>query len=135
MCRIVSLAVLFFTCASHLPAQVIEYEIDASFNSGLLFNRGSVSDILVNHSGNYLIMGMFTTNTDSPIHKAGLINPDGNFIHASNFAGSKVSNYLGAYLQYGSDLNRFSIPGGGLYNIFKFEFKKPAYSGPLSNVA
>ncbi len=131
---IITAYLIGITCAFSGNAQVIAYEIDPTFNSELLLNKGNVSDILHTETNQFLVMGSFNS-WDSPVSSSALINNNGALFHAANFAGAKVENYKGDYLQYGSDLNRFSVPGGGLYDLFKFEFKKQAFTGPLSNVA
>ncbi len=124
--------IFILACTLPLSAQVIDYEIDESFNSGLLFNRGSVSDIIYTTDAKFFIMGMFS-GVDSPISNGAQININGSLNDPVNIAGSFVHQYLDGFLQYGNDIRRFWTNPGQLNPNFKFEFKKPAYSGGLSN--
>lgn len=122
------------TCALQVSAQVINYEIDESFNSGLLFNRGAVSDVLSTQIDTYMIMGMFFPNTASPLTAGAMISNAGSLYNSLSIGGLKVIAYKNEYLQFGQGIRRFNIPGG-TNQVFRFEFQKSAYSGPLSNVA
>ncbi len=113
---------------------MINYEIDESFNSGLLFNRGAVSDVLSTQIDTYMIMGMFFPNTASPLTAGAMISNAGSLYNSLSIGGLKVIAYKNEYLQFGQGIRRFNIPGG-TNQVFRFEFQKQAYSGPLSNVA
>ncbi len=127
--------ITIITCAANCTAQVIDYVIDPTFNSGLLFNRGAVSDILHTEEDNYMITGMFSQNGNpSPITAGAMITNSGNLFSSQTFGGTKVAAYKNEYLQYGQGIRRFNIPGT-INPIFKFEFQKPTYSGPLANRA
>ncbi len=122
------------TCAVSTSAQVIQYEIDPSFNSGLLFNRGSVSDIVATSNANYFIMGMFS-GVDSPITDGSQINSDGTLYDATNVAGTYAHEYKDGFLRYGNGIRRFRSAPGQINVDFNFEFQKSAYNGGFSNIA
>ncbi len=129
----IAILIILITCAGSLHAQVINYEIDPGFNSGQLFNRGGVSDILTTLDDKYLATGHFL-NFSSPAGELCLFNSDGTF---SQFVGGGnvffLQNYLDGFINYGSNgLQRFNLPSE-VTPEFAFEFAKQSYSGPLSN--
>src|SRR5690606_14009209 len=124
--------ILLITCAGTMSAQVINYTIDPSFNSGLTLTRGSVSDIIHTSTNKYLVMGKYLQA--SP--QAGVFfTENGQYIY--NFleiSGYYVQEHRGRYLKFG---NYLGVTGEAMtpYTDFKFEFQKQLYSGPLSNIA
>jgi hypothetical protein len=127
------LLLLFIACADRLSAQVIQYEIDASLNSELLFNRGSISDLHHTNINTIMVMGMFA-GVNSPLQAGAMISESGDLYSPISIGGRRVLSYKYEYLQFGQGIRRFDIPGGTNQN-FRFEFQKPAYSGPLPNKA
>jgi hypothetical protein len=120
-----AIAFLTFTCAGKFSAQVIQYEIDPSFNSGMLFFRGAVSDIVYTSTNQYLINGMFSSTSLSN----GLLSTEGDLIHSNFVCCQKNAEYLGGFLGYGSYMLFTDING---LRDFEFEFFRPAYTGGLS---
>jgi len=125
---ILSLTVIII-CAGKLPAQVIDYTIDPSFNSGELFTRGEVSDLLLTSTGDYMVMGMFSFQNDL-IEHGSLITNTGQLLEPNISGTVYAKNYQDKLL--------FFSPGMGITDYsgtltpFFFEFQKSAYSGPLS---
>ena len=132
MKKFVFTLILIITCAGTMSAQVINYTIDPSFNSGLTLTRGSVSDIIHTSTNKYLVMGKYLQA--SP--QAGVFfTENGQYIY--NFiemSGYYVQEYRGRYLQYGNHI-RINDETMTIHLDFKFEFQKQLYSGPLSNIA
>ncbi|NEN25853.1 T9SS type A sorting domain-containing protein [Cryomorpha ignava] len=132
MKKFVFILILIITCAGRMPAQVIIYTIDPSFNSELTLTRGGVSDIIHTSTNKYLVMGNYFQA--SP--QAGVFfTESGQYIY--NFleiSGYYVQEYRGRYLKFG---NHLGITGEAMtpYSDFKFEFQKQLYSGPLANIA
>ncbi len=131
-----SIAIIFIlTCALRASAQVIDYEIDPSFDSGLLLNRGSVSDILTHENGSLLVTGMLN-NWNSIAQNTSYFSASGSLIGVVGNADlHNLQFYLNQYINYGnSGIQRFNL-AGQVPSTFTFEFSKPAYSGGLSNKA
>lgn len=109
-----------------MHAQVMDYEIDPSFDSSLLFSKGSVSDIELRTSGEALIVGNFN-NPSSDISSGAILNESGGLVIEMNYGGPGAIPYLNSYLQHGSVLRMYNE--SGINNQFYFEFRKAAYSG------
>ncbi len=127
----IAILIILITSAGSLPAQVINYEIDPGFDSGLTFNRGAVSDILYTETDTYMIMGMFFGFNDAYPLAGTMITTEGWQLDDDQIGGFLVSPYKNEYLQHGGGLRRFNIPGS-INSAFRFEFEKQPYSGPLS---
>ncbi|NEN25545.1 T9SS type A sorting domain-containing protein [Cryomorpha ignava] len=122
--------ITIITCAGTLPAQVIDYTIDPTFNSGILFNRGKVYDLMVTSQNDYMVMGWFL-GYDSPIEVGSLITNTGQLIEPNMVGGSHIIEYQNFLLQYNLQLRMLDF--NGIQTPFRFEFAKNSYSGPLSD--
>ncbi|NEN25855.1 T9SS type A sorting domain-containing protein [Cryomorpha ignava] len=132
MKKFVFILILIITCAGRMPAQVINYTIDPSFNSGLTLTRGGVSDIIHTSTNRYLVMGNYLQSYPQAgvfFEQNGQLNED-----FSQVGGSYAAEYKDRYIQFGFGLRQFT-EDYILYSDFKFEFQKQLYNGPLSNIA
>ncbi len=119
---------VFLTCALSLSAQVINYEIDSSFDSEMLFSRGAIDDLLIHDNGDVLLTGMMA-NFGSPAGTTSLIDEQGNLIVSLGNSTSlqNLEYYLGSYIHYGGNgLTRFGLPDQTI-PPFIFEFNKSIY--------
>jgi len=120
------------TCAFSLSAQVIQYEIDPTFNTELLFKRGGISDILVEENGDFLTSGTFS-GLLSAAGAIALLSENGSLIESLGVGGlQNFSHYKGAFITYGSwGIQTFGLSSQNIPS-FNFEFSKSAYPGWLS---
>ncbi|NEN22944.1 hypothetical protein G3O08_05455, partial [Cryomorpha ignava] len=130
MRKLILVFITIITCAGTLPAQVIDYTIDPTFNSGILFNRGKVYDLMVTSQNDYMVMGWFL-GYDSPIEVGSLITNTGQLIEPNMVGGSHIIEYQNFLLQYNLQLRMLDF--NGIQTPFRFEFAKNSYSGPLSD--
>lgn len=130
MKKLIFMITTIITCVGALSAQVIGYTIDLTFNSGILFNRGQVYDLMLTSQNEYMVMGSFF-GYDSPIEAGSLISNTGQLVEANITGGYNVIEYQNNLLQFGSYLSVVSFDG--FFTSFFFEFQKGAYSGPLSD--
>lgn len=133
MKRILASIYFTITCAFSIDAQVIDYEIDSSFNSFLTLNSGGVSDLLVLDDGRVMVTGMLY-NFGSPAGRTSLLSPDGDFLMTISTASyHRLGKYLNGFIHYGiSGVQRFNIPPNSPPDYY-YEFAKPAYSHPLND--
>ncbi len=128
--------VLFsFACALNLSAQVIDYTIDPTFNSGLLYNRGGVLDIVADEEG--ILVSTDGLNSGSPAMGISYISVNGNFLQnltpATNIGPTAIDFYKNGYIYHGNRIEWFDVNWNN-YGL-DFEYLKPAYSGFLSRKA
>lgn len=117
-------------CAPMASAQVIDYAIDPSFNSGWLYNRGRATDIRNHESGRYMVMGMFS-GWDSPFEGGGMVTNSGEIYNDASPHYTFVYPYKNGFVCSNPKVYRFEIPFNS-NNGFQFEFSNWAYvSGPL----
>jgi len=102
--------IILFTCVGNSLAQVIQYEIDPSFNSELLLNRGSVSGILIHDDGSFLVTG-FLNNSNSIAQQTSLFSNSGGLITPVSGANlNKLDFFLNECIHYGSTgVQRFRL--------------------------
>jgi hypothetical protein len=129
--------IISITCTFPVNAQVIDYEIDSSFNSGDFYNRGKINDLLLINDSTTLVTGYFS----NPLTMAGgysVVGQNGSVIFnqpLSSLGPTKVTKFLTKYLAYGAEIIQLFDFENGTDFSFRFEFQKQAYTGPLSNVA
>lgn len=126
---------LTITCAFPVSAQVIQYEIDPSFNSGDLLKRGSVNDMYIHDNGTILVAGTFNI-WDSPADDISLFSSNGSLLMPVRSAlFPRVEKYSSGYILYGTNnVGRFNLPNQPA-PIFEYEWGKSAYNGAPSSMA
>lgn len=129
MKSVILIIFLAITCAD-IKAQVIDYSIDAEFNSGSAITHGSVSDIVHTTHNTFLVMGMFSHQ--SQIEVGAFYSSSGQPLGGVTIAGPFAAQYRNGYLQYGSGLRMFDEVNPYPNHNFQFEFQKSAYSNPFS---
>ncbi len=133
----VAITLLTITCVGTLPAQVIQYEIDSSFNTGEFYSRGSINELVVlSNNGGYLVSGFFNHGA-TIANGVSMVGPSGEILSndwSQSMGPSKITPYKNKFLGYGVENIQWFELGATDYS-FRFEFQKPAYSGPLSNKA
>jgi hypothetical protein len=135
MRSVLSSLFLTITCALPLGAQVIQYEIDPSFNSGALLKRGSVQNMCIHDDGTILVAGMFNL-WDSPAENISLFSANGSLI--SPVGGGffpRVEKYRSGYIVIGpNSIGRINLPDQPA-PTFQYEWGKSAYNAAPSRMA
>ncbi len=114
---------------------MIDYTIDPAFNSGLLYNRGGVLDIVADEEG--ILVSTDGLNSGSPAMGISYISVNGNFLQnltpATNIGPTAIDFYKNGYIYHGNRIEWFDVNWNN-YGL-DFEYLKPAYSGFLSRKA
>lgn len=109
-------------------AQVIQYEIDPSFNSGDLLKRGSVNNMCFHDDGSMMVAGTFNL-WDSPAENISLFSSDGSLlIPVGGGLFPRVEKYRDGYIIIGpNSIGRRNLPGQPS-PAFQYEWGKPVYN-------
>lgn len=114
-----------------VQAQIIDYSIDPSFNSGNLYTLGGITEFVVSNADNLFVSGSF-----SPFALAGgytLLNYNGQTLENNateyHYGSSYMVKYKSKYLVGIGNINY--ADEFGIDTSFRFEFAKQAYSGGL----
>ena len=59
--------IIYFSIFQNISGQVVNYEIDPTFNAGQLFTKGNVSDLLLYPSEKFLVTGIFFETNDGAL--------------------------------------------------------------------
>ncbi len=119
-----------------MQAQVIDYEIDPSFDTGSYFQKGSVNEITETAQEEFIIGGSFFA-FPGYAHGTTVIGFNGEIIYdgsTQDFGPHNIQPYLSEYITLGP-LLVFRNQFGNTINSFQFEFQKPEYSGFVSSDA
>jgi hypothetical protein len=116
-------------------AQVINYAVDDSFNSGLIFTRGQVRDLMPTMENKYFVSGTFFQPT-AQVQSSAILNVNGQLSSIVDIGNLYIAEYNQGYLRFGYDLlSHFYVTDDVYFSDFEFEFQKQAYSGPLNNLS
>jgi hypothetical protein len=115
-----------------MHAQVIDYEIDPSFDTGVYFQKGTITDL--NFSGQEIIVTGNFTNLPGIANWWTNLDYWGDILYETpnqNSGASNVQPYLSKYITNGSQI-AYTNNHGIVDNSFQFEYWKQAYSGFVS---
>lgn len=123
-----------FGIFQNISAQVVNYEIDSSFNTGDFYTKGNVFNLFITENENIIVCGGFSVSSTI----AGgwsIIENDGSFIYNSttqDIGPATVEPYLTKYITSGPSMYLRNEDATADYS-FRFEFQKPAYGGFISS--
>lgn len=126
------LVLLIAFASGHAQAQVIDYELDPSFDTEGYFQRGTITDL--NEFGNEIIVtGNFNTIFNTARWWT-IVDSSGQTTYETPYQDSGANNvqpFLSKFITNGSQI-AYTNSQGIVDNTFQFEYWKPAYSGFVS---
>jgi hypothetical protein len=138
MKRYLFIFILILTCADYASAQVNNYVIDPTFDTGDYYTKGSMNGFLYREAFEDIYVNFVRSSDVSEAEDQSIIDLDGNLLYNvfSHFTGI-TSLYLDGIISTGSTGIGYRIlpphPDAGSIldeDIFFFEYSKPIYAFP-----
>ncbi len=117
-------------------AQIPNYSIDPTFNSGLFYSKGVIRDVLLTDENEFFIGGSFMSVNQAQGYSFLSYNGNNLLWNPQSSGGpGDIKSYKNDYLVTLSGPIGLITFGQGTNTSFQFEYQKPAYSGFLGNDA